>query len=141
MLCLIWLDKKYCRWTSATAMLYINIYLLRECLRLVLFVVLFWLPKIYLDQWFFDFSVHGDWQKNNICLQCWLMNKLYFFIKTIRAKLWAKSHSKGFWYLSDIQTSLMDKLQRVLKFILPVLKSGRSKQLWDQGCKMIKRNI
>ena len=30
MLCLIWLDRKYFRWTCATATLYINIYLHRE---------------------------------------------------------------------------------------------------------------
>ena len=31
MLCVIWLDRKYCRWTCATATLYINTYLHREC--------------------------------------------------------------------------------------------------------------
>ena len=30
-MCVIWLDRKYCRWTCAMATLYINIYLHREC--------------------------------------------------------------------------------------------------------------
>ena len=33
MLCVIWLDWKYCGWTCATATLYINIYLHRECCK------------------------------------------------------------------------------------------------------------
>ena len=37
--------------------------------RLVLFVVLLWPPKIWFDRWFFYFSVHGDRQRNNIYLQ------------------------------------------------------------------------
>ena len=38
-------------------------------LRLVLFVVLSWPPKIWFDRWFFYFSVHGDQQRNNIYVQ------------------------------------------------------------------------
>ena len=37
--------------------------------RLVLFVVLSWPPKIWFYRWFFYFSVYDDRQRNNIYLQ------------------------------------------------------------------------
>ena len=51
-------------WTSTLT--FINI---ENVVKLVLFVLL-WQPKIWFDQWSFYFSVHGDWQRNNIYLQC-----------------------------------------------------------------------
>ena len=52
----------------------INIYLHRECCKTSFIVVLLWLPKIYFDWWLFYFSVHGDWQRNNIYLHCWVLS-------------------------------------------------------------------
>ena len=47
----------------------INIYLMENVLRLVLFVVLLLPLKIFFDLWLFGVSVYGDWCRNNIYLQ------------------------------------------------------------------------
>ena len=62
---------KYCRSTCARATLYINIYLHREYHKASFTCCLIGIPKIYFDQCFFYFSVHGD-QQSNIYSQCCL---------------------------------------------------------------------
>ena len=66
----IWLDRKHCRWTLATATLYINIYLHREYRKTSFICCLIVTTKNLILPVVFLFSVHGDQQRNNIYLQC-----------------------------------------------------------------------
>ena len=69
---IFWLDSKYCRWNCSNIWTNTLTFIYQEnVVRLVLFAVLLWPPNISFDQWFFYFSIHGEWQRNNIYLQCW----------------------------------------------------------------------
>ena len=69
-MCIVWLDRKYCKWTYATGTLYINIYLHRECCKISFICYLIVTAKNLIWPVVFYFSVHGDQQRNNIYLQC-----------------------------------------------------------------------
>ena len=60
--CVIWWDRKYCKWTCATTILYINIYLRRECCKTSSICLMTTENLIW--PVFFYFSVHSDPQRN-----------------------------------------------------------------------------
>ena len=57
---------------------YIKVNYTENVLRVALIVVLLWLPKIWFDWCFFYFSVHGDWQINNICSSGFYISRHHF---------------------------------------------------------------
>ena len=78
LLCVTWLDMKYCRWNCATTHNALNSFLLRECCKtsfICCFIVtaknLIW-PSFKKK---FFFPVHGEQLGNDIYLQHWCAYK------------------------------------------------------------------
>ena len=97
---------------------YIKFIYIENVIRLVLFIVLLLPPKILFDQWFFYFSFHGDQQRNNIYLQCWVC----MHTKDITIKLW----------------ELHKNRKNELKVTFPVIELDTSKILGTLSYELVK---
>ena len=93
-------------WTNTSTFIYIE-----NIVRLVLFIVLLWLPKSYFDWWFY-FSV----QRNKIYLQC--CNRYL----NSQCKSWSYSYINGFALTTILVIIFWDFLMFYQIFLSPQVK-------------------